>query len=96
MAREPVHCYNVPKRDLASTMQVLLQTGRLKVAAALPEAATLVQELLAFQVKITPQGHDTYGTWREGAHDDLVLTVVLTCWDGEQEARRQPGPWPIM
>jgi hypothetical protein len=29
-------------------MQVLLQTGRLKIAA-LPEVGTLVQELLAFQ-----------------------------------------------
>src|SRR3712207_4474253 len=38
--------YRVPKRDLVSTCQVLLQGERLKIASALPEAATLTQELL--------------------------------------------------
>jgi hypothetical protein len=48
MVKEAWHHYKVPKRDLEGTMQVLLHTGRLKIAA-LPEAGTLVQELLAFQ-----------------------------------------------
>ena len=79
VVKEAWNRYRVPKRDLVSTMQVLLETGRLKVAAALPEAAMLVQELLAFQVKITSQGHATYGDWREGRYDDLALAVALTC-----------------
>ena len=72
--------YRVPKRDLVSTLQVLLQSARLKVAESLPEARTLVQELLNFQVRITAAAHDTYGTWREGQHDDLVLATALACW----------------
>jgi hypothetical protein len=28
-------------------------------------------------------GRDTYGAWREGAHDDLVLSVALACRAGE-------------
>lgn len=76
--------YRVPKRDLASTVQVLLQTGRLRIAPALPEAETLMKELLNFRVKITQQGHDTYGVWRDGDHDDLVLAVALACWFAEQ------------
>jgi hypothetical protein len=78
------HRDKVRKRDLVSTMQVLMRTSRLKVAVALPEAATLVQELLAFQVKIAPHGYDTSGTWREGGHDDLALAVALAYWCGEQ------------
>jgi len=77
--------YRVPKRDLVSTLQVLLQTERLKVAEGLPEAATLVREMLAFEVKITDTAHDMYGAWREGAHDDLVLAVALACWYGERD-----------
>ena len=44
----------MPKRDLVSLMQVLLQTQRLKVAEGLPDAAVLVEELLNFRVKIDP------------------------------------------
>lgn len=80
--------YHVPKRDLVTTLQVLFQSGRLKVAANLPEARTLVEELLNFKVKINIQtAHDTYEAWREGVHDDLVLAAALACWYGE---RRRP------
>jgi hypothetical protein len=56
------------------------ETGTLRVASELPEAETLMNELLNFQVKITAAANDTYGAWREGTHDDLVLAVALTCW----------------
>ena len=75
--------WHVPKRDLVGTLQVLFQTGRLKVAEELPEAQTLVNELMAFQVKISATGHDSYGAWREGSHDDLVLAAALACWYGK-------------
>ena len=74
----------VPKRDLVSTMQVLLQSRRLMVAEELPEAPLLVKELLDFQVKITMAAHDIYGAWREGQHDDLVLATALAVWFGER------------
>ena len=75
----------VPKRDLVSIVQVLLQSARLKIAEALPEAATLVQELLNFRVKIDPHtAHDSYAAWRENLHDDLVLATALACWVAEK------------
>ena len=76
---------NVPKRDLVSTLQVLFQTGRLKVAADIPEAKLLVEELLNFQVKISSQGHDSYGCWRFGTHDDLILATAMACWASEKK-----------
>jgi hypothetical protein len=76
----------VPKRELVSTAQVLLQSGRLKFAASMPLVKTLVDELLKFEVKITETGHDTYGAWREGAHDDLVFALALATWWGERHA----------
>lgn len=76
--------YRVPKRDLISTLQVMLHTGRLKVAESLPEAQTLVKELLAYKVKITDSGRDVYGAWREGQHDDLILATAMAVWLGEQ------------
>ena len=72
--------YRVPKRDLVSTLQVLLQNDWLKIAEGLPLAEVLVREMQNFRVKISLAGHDSYEAWREGDHDDLVLAVALACW----------------
>jgi hypothetical protein len=73
--------YGVPKRDLVSTIAVLLEQRRLKIAEALPEARTLMDELQRFQRTVTRNGGDSYETpWREQAHDDLVLAVALAGW----------------
>jgi hypothetical protein len=72
--------WHLPKRELVSAMQLLLQSRRVHIAPALPEAATLAAELQNFQVKITAAANDTYGAWREGTHDDLVLATALPCW----------------
>jgi len=71
---------HVPKRDVASTIAVLLQTERLRIARGLRESETLLRELLNFRVKISLSGHDTYEAWREQEHDDLVLAVGLAAW----------------
>lgn len=78
---DPTGILRVPKRDLVSVVLVPLQGGTLKFAAGLPELDTLVKELLAFKVKIDVKtAHDTYGAWREGTHDDLVLATAIACW----------------
>ena len=84
----------IPKRDLISSLQVLFQTKRLKISRALEEAKILVEELLNFQVKISIAGHDSYGAWREGTHDDLVLALALCCWAGERKLLPQGLMWP--
>ena len=48
------------------------------------DAATLVRELQNFQVKLTAAANETFGVWREGQHDDLVLAVALACWWAER------------
>ncbi len=81
--------WHVPKRDLVSSVQVALQTLRLRIAPTLPAAETLTSELEAFQVKLSAAGHDTYGAWREGTHDDLVLSVAVALWAAEHGVRRE-------
>jgi len=85
-ARQDDGSWHVPKRDLVSTVTVLLQSARLRIAPELAEAATLREELEHFKAKITAAGNDTYGVaeeWREGRNDDLVLATALACWYGE-------------
>jgi hypothetical protein len=89
VTRDGMH-YRVPKRDLITLTQVLLQNERLKIAQGLPESSTLVKELLNYRVKIDPTtAHDSYNA-REGAHDDLVLAVALACWLGEETGGAEP------
>jgi hypothetical protein len=76
--------FHVPKRELVTGLQVVLQSQRLQIARGLAEAATLVHELQQFQVKITASAHETFGVWRAGQHDDLVLAVALACWWAER------------
>jgi hypothetical protein len=51
-------------------------------------------KLRNFRVTISPTGWDTYGDggdtllWREGAHDDYVLTVAVAVWAGEHALSR--------
>lgn len=79
--------WRVPKRDLVGVVQVLLQSKRLRFAQGLPLVPLLTQELTGFQVKINTQtAHDSYGAWRENAHDDLVLALALPCWAGENSS----------
>jgi hypothetical protein len=77
--------YNVPKRDIVFSLLRVFQSKRLKISGKLPLAHTFQDELLNFKVKISDAGKDTYGAWREGVHDDLVLSVAIACWFAENK-----------
>ncbi len=80
--------YTVPKRELASVVQALLQTGRLRFAQALPHAAALREELQKFRAKINiSTGSATFEHWRERDTDDLVLALAMACWYADRAPR---------
>ena len=58
---------------------------RLQVAPELAEADTLVRELTTFEVRVTSSANETFGAWREGEHDDLVLAVAVAAWIAERQ-----------
>jgi hypothetical protein len=78
---------HVPKKELVTCLQVLLQARRLKIARSLPEADRLARELENYRVKITVAANEIFGAWREGQHDDLVLATALTAWWAERQPR---------
>ena len=71
---------HVPKRDLIVGLQVLLQRGALQIAAGMAFGGVLVEEMAAMRVRQTEKGHEQFGAWREGEHDDLVFAVALAYW----------------
>lgn len=78
----------VAKKVLASTVAVALDTGRLQVVAVGPHVETLRNELRSFRVKVTAGQNETFESWREADHDDLVLGAALAVWAGERLRER--------
>jgi hypothetical protein len=72
--------WTVPKRDLVVGMEVMLETGSLRIAAGLPEGERFIKELTGMRVKVSAGGREQFEAWREGTHDDLVLAAALACW----------------
>lgn len=72
--------WSVPKKDLVSGLQIVVQNRRFFVAPALPHAKVLSAEMQNFRIKITESANLTYDAWRSGDHDDLVLSVALGVW----------------
>jgi hypothetical protein len=75
---------NVPTKGLVVVLQVLMGSGRLKVADRLPHAETLLKELSTFRVRISASGNETFESWRERDHGDLVLAVACACWAADR------------
>jgi hypothetical protein len=88
-AGEQAHGLSVPKQDLVSRIQALLQSGRLLLAAEMPLREQLERELVGFSAKTSASGRTTYEALTERIHDDLVLALALAIWHpGHKESRR--------
>jgi hypothetical protein len=78
--RGPNGVWLVPKKDLVTGLQLLLQGRRLAIPTTLPDADLLARELGNFRAKATLAADPTQAEWREGRDDDLVLAVALGGW----------------
>lgn len=85
--RETPRQWHVAKIQLVGIVQKFLQSGRLRIGAKLPHAATLQKELRDFRVKFSKAANETYES-REGAHDDIVLALAIALFAAEHPARR--------
>jgi hypothetical protein len=77
---------NCAKIELVGAVREVLESRRLKIARTsqgdpIPYADLLKRELVDFRVKITASANESFEA-RQGAHDDLVLSVALPIWAG--------------
>lgn len=78
----------VGKLHLVSTLQALLQQGRIGLPDT-GEARQLAVELLDFELRVNENANLVSGAFRTGAHDDLVVALGLSCLDDPR--KRQAG-----
>ena len=84
---------NIPKIDIVSSLIVVFQARRIKMASSLRFADVFRDELHSFSYKTNPMtGARTYEAATERIHDDLVTAVGLITWYGENKARPSFGP----
>ena len=76
-------CFRVAKKELAGVVRACLDGRRVTFAKG-KLRDVLLKELRTFKVKITAAGNETFESWRESDHDDLVLAVALSLWMGER------------
>ena len=76
----------IGKAYLVSRLQALLQTDRLALPPAHPEAPALMRELLDYEIRVDQDANDRYGAFKVGAHDDLVTALGLAVF-------KDPRPW---
>lgn len=82
--------WHVPKVDLVTIVQMLLQERRLRIGKGATEEERLqveylTKELREFRYKMnTKTGSVVYEAWRERDHDDLVLACAIAAWIGRQ------------
>jgi len=56
----------------------------LKIANGLQWGPTLLKEMAEMRVKVTSEGNEQFGAWRESTHDDLVFAVALAAWGADR------------
>lgn len=77
------YSFRVPKRDLVTALELVLQSRRLDVVPDCPLQQDLRAELGNFQFNISARGHDTFDA-ASGSHDDLVSALMLGLWFAER------------
>ena len=73
---------SVPKRDLLTEVQVLLESGKLAIGKV-KERARLMKELTEVRVQMSGAGRVRMGADGYGEHDDLVIALALACWQAK-------------
>jgi hypothetical protein len=79
-SRDATGVWHVPKPELVTRLQLLLQGRRLQFSATMPHIDRLVRELENFQMKITGTGKTKFEAAGQQEHDDVVMALTLACW----------------
>lgn len=72
---------------LVSRLKSLFQTKRIRLPPNHAEAQAMMQELLDYEIRVDARANDTYGSFKVGAHDDLVTALGLAVQDESIVAR---------
>jgi hypothetical protein len=82
--------WHVPKRDLISGLQTMLEKGEIELPAGYGPAVLLRRELASVGSRVGERGRVRIGRLGE-EHDDLVMACALGCWRARWKSRPMWG-----
>ncbi len=92
VASDKGKCVSVPKINLVTSINLLQQSGLLRVETKDRETAenlkVLKKEMRSFQIRITRANNLTLGAEGPGQHDDLVMSLGLAAWFMDNRMRQ--------
>ena len=72
---------HVPKEDLVHAGMIIMQQGRLRMAANLQHVEDFKLQLSRFKGSVNEKtGHRSYNNEKETIHDDFVVTYLMASW----------------
>jgi hypothetical protein len=80
------------KAYLVSRLQVLMEQERCELPKRNPDIADMVDELKAYEIRITENANDQYGAFIVGTYDDLVTALGLACVEDPNFYSVEIGP----
>jgi hypothetical protein len=78
--------WHVPKRDLVSGLQTMLERRELELPLRFGPAELLGRELASMGARMNERGRVRLGAM-PGEHDDLVIACALACWRARWKSR---------
>ena len=72
--------YNVPKRDIVTSLQAVMHSRRLQIASQLPHLDDLRKQILGFKMKPRDSGSLGFEARVEKTHDDIVMSLAVNVW----------------
>lgn len=78
---------SVGKAYLVGRLKSLFQTDRILLPKQHGEAATMVQELLDYEIRVSEDANEKYGAFSVGSHDDLVTALGLAVLEDPRGGR---------
>lgn len=78
---------SVPKKEIVTSLQVTLESSRLRFSENVSSLDTLAQEFISFKPKISPSANLQFEA-EYGYHDDIVMSIGLAIWYGEYRTRK--------
>ena len=86
--RQTNNTVTVPKKDIVTYLQIVLQTRRLRIAHNLSLLDEMRKELLSFQFKIGSNAKGSFNA-SSGMHDDIVMSLGVAIWTGEYHTKKK-------
>jgi len=75
--------YGVPKKDLTSSLAVVMENDRLNIPSNINDRAEIISQLAKFTWKISQSGNLTAENLKDSDHDDIPCSLMMAVWFAE-------------